>query len=338
VEEPIIKPYQLKAHARQRGVTLLELTVILTIIIALAGMVIPTGFFAIMTSSQDSTGVSSLAEVDKWMQSYSTKFMKEPNNMEALINGVAGIVAQPSPTTFPPGCNTLTPAPNANSPALNAVYCNMKYPGYFIPLQLTSVDLASLNNAGITSLYYNDPNTKDATFDSTLASNTPLTTGGYVARVAFPLSHPVVWPGPTSPTTLPGATIEDYLAAVFGSTSNKFDSNCYDYVAFGIGNQSSLTGTVTSTAPVHFVAKSISTGTLTYNRYLAIYQVDRNPLASAALQATNPLGGSRKGCAAGIESAKFIGSVIADGSSAGQLMGLANSLASSANSANSNYY
>ena len=261
--------------------------------------------------------------------------------MEALINGVAGTVAQPSPTTFPPGCNTLTPAPNANSPALNAVYCNMKYPGYFIPFQLTSVDLASLNNAGITSLFYNDPSTLDATFDSTLASNTLLTTGSYVASVNFPLSSPVVWPGPTgltTHTTPPGAIIEDYLAAVFGSTSNKFDYKCYDYIAFGIGNQSSLTGTVTSTAPVHFVAKSISTGTLTYNRYLAIYQVDKTSSLSLSSATPLPLGGARKGCAAGIESAKFIGSVIADGSSSGQLMGLANSLANSANSANSNYY
>ena len=327
MENPIIKPYQLKAHARQRGVTLLELTVILTIIIALAGMVIPTGFFGIITSSQDSTGVSSLAEVDKWMQSYSTKFMKEPNNMEALINGTAGPTSISTSPTAPPGCNIA-------GILANTVYCNMKYPGYFAPLSLLSVHLASLNNAGITSLYYNDPSTQDATFDSTLASNTPLTTGGYVASVAFPLGSQVVWPGPTGPTTLPGATIEDYLAAVFGSASNKFDGNCYDYVAFGIGNQSSLTGTVTSTAPVHFVAKSISTGTLTYNRYLAIYQVDK--ISSLPLSTPLPLGGARKGCAAGIESAKFIGSVIADGSSGGQLMGLANSLASSAKVANSN--
>ena len=263
--------------------------------------------------------------------------------MEALINGPTPLPPVSSPlTTVPPGCNINTTI-NSTPPgiAANLVYCNMKYKGYFTPLPLSSVHLASLNNAGITSLFYNDPSTLDATFDSTLASNTLLTTGSYVASVNFPLSSPVVWPGPTgltTHTTPPGAIIEDYLAAVFGSTSNKFDYKCYDYIAFGIGNQSSLTGTVTSTAPVHFVAKSISTGTLTYNRYLAIYQVDKTSSLSLSSATPLPLGGARKGCAAGIESAKFIGSVIADGSSSGQLMGLANSLANSANSANSNYY
>ena len=86
-----MKQYQLKAPARQAGLTLLELTVVMTILVALAGLMVPhvRGFFG---AAQNSTSVSSLAEVDKWIQSYNTKFMKEPNNMEALINGVGGYI------------------------------------------------------------------------------------------------------------------------------------------------------------------------------------------------------------------------------------------------------
>ena len=47
---------------------------------------IPSFDRSIVTRTENSTNVSSLAEMDKWMQSYNSIFMKEPNNMEALIN------------------------------------------------------------------------------------------------------------------------------------------------------------------------------------------------------------------------------------------------------------
>ena len=213
-----MKHYKLKAHARQAGLTLLELTVVMTVLIALGGLMVPyvSSFFG---TTQDSTSVSSLAEVDKWMQGYYTKSRKEPNNMEALINGTIGIVAQPSTsTTIPPGCNTTT---TTYGVTLNDVYCNMIFPGYFNPIQLTNTLLSStgtplwnsLQMAGITSLYYNDPNTQDATFASTLTLAQPaiLSTASYVAQVVNPnILYSGTWTQPTIGTP----TIEDYLADV----------------------------------------------------------------------------------------------------------------------------
>ena len=68
-----MKQYQFKAHARQAGLTLIELTVVMTILVALAGLMVPQvrGFFS---AAQNSTSVSSLAEVDKMMESYYTRF------------------------------------------------------------------------------------------------------------------------------------------------------------------------------------------------------------------------------------------------------------------------
>ena len=329
-----MKHYKLNAPARQAGLTLLELTVVMTILIALGGLMVPyvSSFFG---TTQDSTSVSSLAEVDKWMQGYYTKSRKEPNNMEALINGVTGTVALTS-TTVPPGCNTSTLAPNAYSPTLNDVYCNMIFPGYFNPIPLTSTLLSStgtplwnsLQMAGITSLYYNDPNTVDATFASTLISSSTsvqpvaLSTSSYVAQVVIPSN----WTPPTSTSTTSTGTptIEDYLADVFGTTASKFDGQrCYDYIAFGIGNQSALTGTVMATAPVHFNADGTSGPVLKYNRYVVIYQVDANNNAESQYPTgLNPLV-LTKGCPAGIESAKYIGTVIAGNQSDTRLMGLA---------------
>jgi len=211
----------------------------------------------------------------------------------------------------------------------------MMFPGYFNPIPLTTTLgtgttgtplLTSLNMAGITSLYYNQPDTLDATFASTVAPTavsapTILLGANVVAKVVNPNTiYPNTWTQPTTGTP----TIEDYLADVFGTTASKFDGqNCYEYIAFGIGNQSALTGTVMATAPVHFNADGTSGPVLKYNRYVVIYQVDANNNASPQVPTGLNTAVLTKGCPAGIESAKYIGTVIAGNLTDGHLMGLA---------------
>ncbi len=124
--------------------TLLELTVVLLILIALAGMTIPSFDRSIVTSTENSTNLSSLAEVDKWMQSYNSIFMKEPNTMETLINGTAG-----------------TSTTDATNVPVNTVYCKMIQPAYFGTAAVNTAGAVaadkqralSLTMAGITSVY-----------------------------------------------------------------------------------------------------------------------------------------------------------------------------------------
>jgi type II secretory pathway pseudopilin PulG len=316
VEKQTMKHYPLKTPARQAGLTLLELTVVMTILVALAGLTIPyvSSFFG---AARDSTSVSSLAEVDKLMQSYSTKFMKEPNNMEALINGVTGA------STTDTNCS-------ADNAAANTVYCKLMFPGYFLPLKLTNEQLSSLNMAGIASLYYNDPTTLNATFASTVGVPTILSTANFVAQVVNPntLNAGTTWTPPTTnpPATGTTPTIEDYLADVFATTAHNFDGqNCYVYVAFGVGNQSSLTGTVMSTAPVHFTSDGSAGPVVKYNRYLAIYQVDAQNNPSPIVGVATGLNPTvmTKGCPSGIEPAKYMGSAFAGNFAEGHLVGLA---------------
>lgn len=303
-----MKRYPLAAAKSQTGLTLLELTVVMTILVALAGLMVPYvgNFFG---AAKDSTSASSLAAVDRSMQSYQTKFMKEPNHLEALINGVSGASA-------------TDPYCDATNAAVNMVYCKLMYPGYFAPLTLTSEQLTSLNTAGITALYYNDPTTSDATFASTISVPTLLTTASYVAQVVVPTQ----WVPPvTNPPATGSPTIEDYLADVFGTSPNKFDGqNCYTYIAFGIGNQSSLIGSVMSTAPIHFSSDGGLGPAVKYHRFLAIYQVDaqNNPSVIAGVSTGLHPAVASKGCPAGIEAAKYIGSAIAGTAADGHLWGL----------------
>jgi len=302
----IVNSTRLQYRSKQFGVTLLEITVILVILIALAGLMIPYYSTSVRTTTQDSTSASSLAEMDKLMQVYRTMYLKEPNNMEALINGISGT------STTDPDCTGAVAA-------ADKVYCKIICINCLSPLTLNTEGVMSLNMAGITTLYYNDPDTTDATLQSIV---NPEKAVSVVAQV----SVPATWNGGT------GATIEDYLASVFGTTSNKFDANCYDYIAFGIGNRSSLTGSVMSTAPVYFSDQPGNTGqTLKYNRFIVLYQVDKTNSAFSALHSPVPLGGSRKGCPTGIEPARFIGSVVSGDTPNGPLTGLATQIRSAEN-------
>ena len=173
-----MKHNKLKAHARQAGMTLLELTVVLLILLALAGLMIPYFDRSIATRTDDSTSVSSLAEVDKWMQGYYSVYMKEPNNMEALINGAVAV------TSTDPAC-----AP-ATGGAANAVYCKMMYTGYFGTTTVNTAGVGadlqralSLTMAGISHVYYNNPDTKDATFNSTIAGTSTCLANNTCSRV-----------------------------------------------------------------------------------------------------------------------------------------------------------
>ncbi|HYE36079.1 prepilin-type N-terminal cleavage/methylation domain-containing protein [Methylocaldum sp.] len=288
-----------QAPGGQSGMTLIELSVVLLVLIGLAGLLIPyvSGFVG---KTHDSTGTNNLANLDNSVQRYHTQFMGAPNNMEALINGAAA---------------TAAAAPDCTGAAADAVYCKMMHTGFFATATVDSaagmttaerIRFNSLNMAGITSLYYNNPDTGNATFQSTLG--TPTTLEGAAHTIAT--------------VAAAEGSVENHMAAAFGRPANNFDSTCYDYVAFGIGDGSSMSGRVMSTAPVHFASQGSMGPVNKYNRFIAVYQVDKLDTAVAA-------GATNSGCTAGMEAAKFIGTAMAMGSGAGHLWGTAHSLSHS---------
>jgi len=167
------------------------------------------------------------------------------------------------------------------------------------------MNINSLNGAGIQDVYYNDPDTSNATFAS-IISGVPTTLAATDVLAAV---------------NTDGTSVESHLASAFERPIDSFDSTCYKYVAFGIGDQSELIGTTMNTAPVHFASQGNMGPALKYNRFVAIFQVDDIGTAVAGVA------GANKGCAAGMEPAKFIGTAMAMGSMAGHLWGTSHSLA-----------
>jgi len=291
-----VKYYNYKA--RQAGMTLIELTVVLLVLIGLAGLMIPyvSGF---VSKTHDSTGTWNGAALDSNMQRFLTEKMRFPNRMETLINGAAA---------------TGAAQPDCNGAAVDTVFCKMMAPAFFATTTAdtgtagtTTMVANSLAAAGITEVFYNDPDTSNATFGS-IIPGVPTTLNDGNAHVLATVATD-------------GTSVESHLSKAFERPLDNFDSTCYDYVTFGIGDQSELIGTTMNTAPVHFASQGNMGPALKYNRFVAVFAVDKTGAAVAGVA------GANKGCAAGMEPAKFIGTAMAMGAMAGHLWGTSHSLA-----------
>ena len=95
--------------ARQAGMTLIELTVVLLVLIGLAGLMIPyvSGF---VSKTHDSVGTSTVADLDNAIFRHQASYMQFPSGMESLISSTVG--------------NAGAGECSAGNAAANTVYCN----------------------------------------------------------------------------------------------------------------------------------------------------------------------------------------------------------------------
>ena len=75
--------------ARQAGMTLIELTVVLLVLVGLAGLMIPyvSGF---VTKTHDATGSDSLASLNSAIQRYDVQFLGQPAGYDSLMSDITG--------------------------------------------------------------------------------------------------------------------------------------------------------------------------------------------------------------------------------------------------------
>lgn len=285
-----MKHYKVKNYARQAGMTLIELSVVLLILVGLAGLLVPyVGSFTQKT--HDSTNSSNLSGLNEAVGRFIAQKNKLPDNLESLTNSAdlaAGVGAA--------GC--------AGAQTANSVYCGLLDPTVFTASTYTgvasaegSIPLISLFSAGLHAYHKNDPAAKNKTF----GSGTDGAEGLYQPAAYLPATVvPVVHVGPVSAASatvlgITNNTQTAHLALALGGHGGDYDATCYDFIAMGIGDHSELINNTIASAPVHYPEDASKGPTDYYNHYLAIFKVDKSNSGA---------------CSSNTEKAKFLGVVM----------------------------
>ena len=283
----------------QAGMTLIELTVVLLILVGLAGLMLPyVGGF--MAKTHNSTTVSTIADLNRVIAGYTTsKAGLLPSNLETLTS-VSGGVDQ-------------TSAPNHVTTTANGVYALLQSNGTnnFLGALTAGTGLSaaqtSLAGAGIGTVWDMNATTTDATFKSTgnplaISATTSLAhligSGAsntfYNALPANMLTADAVrnqllyafggTPGDTTTSTCqtPASTI----MGVPGTCASTWDTACTNYIVMGIGAANSMVPTYMANAPVHFAGTGPQAPALQYNRYSAVFAVPNGTCDNTGSPAT----------------------------------------------------
>ncbi len=276
-----LKHTTIKTRKRQAGLTLLELTVVLLVLIGLSGLILPyaQGY---LQRTHDSTGNDNLWELNNAIGLFQAKYNEQPDGFHSLINSSGAVytklmnVSLVAPRTYTAGTN--------------------KKP------------LKSLKMAGIDDVWVMKTSPASATFD---AITTPIKT------IPMPNGSGSVTLAIVTIETGSFASKEEHLAyAFYNNTAKKteFDTNCFDYVVFGVGPEREMVGHTIADAPLHFASAGGMGPDKKYNRFVAVYAVQK---------ATGTVGSSD--CGEDIRPAKFIGSAMLMGQK--HLWGLAHTQA-----------
>lgn len=293
-----MKHYKAKNYARQAGMTLIELSVVLLILVGLAGLLIPyVGSF--VQKTHDSTNSANLSELNNAFIRFVSQENKLPHHMDSLVNDLAGATGTGT------NCSVAANA-TAGKP-----YCGLLDTGVFeqvtytqpanpsAPANAGEIGYASLTNAKINMIVNNKTTATNKTFGSyTDMINFSFETAGMMAGTA---SVPLIKVGPARDNTgaVPASTpalVQAHLAAALGKADMDYKPTCYDYVAFGLGDANGLVTKTIASAPVHYPEDATKGPVDYYNHYMAIVQVDKDNTTS--------------GCTSITEAAKFLGVVM----------------------------
>ena len=297
---PIKKRPTVVAVARQAGLTLIELTIVLLILIGLSGLLLPfvQGF---VDKTHDSANTDSLKEVSKQFLSYSNLYSGYPEDLDSLIVGTAGLAPGGVATTglTPAVSGNVMPAminsalfsvhtltlPEAQQLGANSISKVMDMWGDAgdgnHTLKATEVSRALIDATGA-------PVGNVAVINETLLNNAMGATGGAVCSVAPSTAAtaltilPAVATGtPMNPflTTGDDSLANQCLAELLNKTvvspanPTGIDVSNNIYVVMGIGNDNSMIGRIMSEAPIHFAKVGGMNAANKYNRILAVFEL-----------------------------------------------------------------
>ncbi|NOR68466.1 MAG: hypothetical protein GQ532_02010 [Methylomarinum sp.] len=273
---------------RQAGMTLIELTVVLLVLIGLAGLMIPyvSGF---VSKTHDSTGSNNLAQLNSTIQRYQLQAMKFPNNLQALADNTGAVYGKLMNTNAGVyGATTYTEGGAGN------------------------MQIMSLRLAGITEIMQLDQAAASATFNAASGTVASLAMGS--TDVTGMLT--VGLGAESTVGTDNYASIEVHLADATGQLASNFNATCNDYVVLGIGQENQMIGTAMTDAPVHFAQNGNMGPDSNYNRFVAIFEVDKSNAPAAVPAAPSvPVDSSGTAitpvnCGASVHPARFVGTAM----------------------------
>jgi prepilin-type N-terminal cleavage/methylation domain-containing protein len=282
-----VKHYKVKSYARQAGMTLIELSVVLLILVGLAGLLIPyVGSFT--QTTHDSTNSNNVTQLNNAFLRYTSEKNHLPPHVDLLTNAVAG--------TGTGSCSTAQ--------TVGGIYCGLANSALFTPVTYAADSVAanSLANSGINMAVANDPTIPNKTFGTSTAMiylndpAGPVTvpmggTAGYGGTTAF---------AAVAAVTNPALTVEQHLARSLGRDPMVYDSTCYDYIGVGLGDNNELIQSTMASAPVFFPQDAQAGPTEAYGHFIAILQVDKANTGNGVMGMP---------CSGVTEKAKFLGVV-----------------------------
>jgi type II secretory pathway pseudopilin PulG len=271
---------------RQAGMTLIELTVVLLILIGLAGLLVPyVGSFT--QTTHDSTNSNNITQLNNAMGRYVTDRNTLPPHVDTLINVAASTAAA-----------TGSCATGELSTDINEVYCGLANTALFTPLTIDptvqTIQAQSIASSGISMAVANNPDISNKTF-GTSTSMLGLGTADDMMPFNAAVTFAAVADAGLAVDPMTGATgIDQHLAKALGRDPMAYSSACYDYIGVGIGDNNELIQHTMAAAPVFFPQDATKGPAERYAHFIAILQVDKNNTAP---------------CSGVTEKAKFLGVV-----------------------------
>lgn len=291
--------------AKQAGMTLIELTVVLLVLVGLAGLVVPyVGGFNEKT--HDSVNSGNLSGLNDAFGRYVNEKGRLPPHLDLLVNSADAAADA--------GTGACKLAQTKGDP-----YCGLSNANVFAAatkqyIGATGSDAIareSLATSGINMVVANNPLAVSKTFD-TSTSMIYLKDKDYYDGSVKPMDFSAAYFLQVGAAD--AGSVEKHLAKALGRDPMVYNTTCYDYVVMGIGDNSELIQTTSTNAPVVLVNDPDYAPSARYAHYMAVIQVDKD-------NSSTPMMGAP--CSTVTEKAKFLG-VVANvpASESGSLVGV----------------
>ncbi len=225
----------------QTGMTLIEITLVLVILMALAALVIPYvgGYHDKLGHS---VNADDLVELNKAIFRYETELAKYPNGMDSLLT------------------------------ADESMYPYLVNDKLFTPVTLTQNEAKSLSDIGIGYIAQMRDQTNEPTFNANDGLIHTIMDGVKVAIIqcdrlqADETCQDGEWSSGGDAQNVRGRLL----------LGGNIDTQNYYYVVFGVGHYNRMNGVTLYSAPIYFPTQTELASQAKYNRILAVFQVPRD--------------------------------------------------------------